>query len=132
MTLEKLLNKLISLGWKPRDKNCYDICDRDYWSKRHKKWNELYLRNKEWKPLFYFSLNDLCSLDSWLRQFVVENKLFNIIEAQIERLYDDLIEEHAALTRVSYTNESVWYRLMLSSIQQDKAKFLLENIKIPE
>lgn len=130
MTLETMLNKLISLGWKPRYKNCYDICDRDYWSKRHKKWNELYLRNKEWKPLFYFSLNDLCSLDSWLRQFVcwLDNDYLpfcskcNIkLESNNDKIKWDVWYE-----------EEVNFRLMLSSIQQDKAKFLLENIKIPE
>ena len=69
------------------------------------------------------SLNDLCSIDSGLWQFVCNEWLLNI-ENHGEDWYLNW-DWHE-----TYMNDEWEYRIMKSSIQEDKEKFLLENIKI--
>ena len=64
------------------------------------------------------SITELCSIDSWLWQFVVEEELFN---KKPQYKYIDMWKKHICPRRYSY-------RLMISSIQEDKEKFILDNI----
>ncbi len=115
MTLETLLNKLIELWLKPR------------WIEVKKiqiyplEPNNLRIHFSNTVEIFWeshtadnclrkYSLNDLCSLDSWLWQFICEKWLY---------------KNYYLCPRHSYK-----YWLMESSIQEDKAKFLLDYIKI--
>jgi len=113
--LEELLNKLIELWWQPRwSEDIIKITiDQDWFITYSKDW---------WCP-FEVSYNDLCSIDSWLWQFVCKNKLY------WEKVYDWLNEYVKVINNV-ITKKNTNYRLMLSSIQKDKEKFILENIKI--
>jgi hypothetical protein len=119
--MEQLLNKLIELWWKPRGYNNY-ISAIMTWK------YELSILQED-RVMWVFSLNDLCSIDSWLRQFVCWlNKDFlpfcskcNIkLESNNDKIKWDVWYE-----------EEVNFRLMLSSIQEDKERFLLDNIIIP-
>ena len=65
-----------------------------------------------------YSLNDLCSVDSRLWQFVEANELQNIQPTKLSYAID--------IDVVSYSQ----FLTMLSSIQKDKEKFILENIKL--
>lgn len=72
---------------------------------------------------WYYSLNDLCSIDSGLRQFVCEKWLYE--EQALENYRINMWV--APLT----DHRKPEYRLMLSSIQEDKEKFLIDNIILP-
>lgn len=109
MKLEELLNKLIDMGWKP-------------WGLPHKDVQEhLWWYIFQWNMSTH-SLNDLCSIDSWLWQFVDKNMLYK--DEDYKYNYSSWL---ALITNEQRNTE---YRLMLSSIQEDKEKFLLENIKL--
>ena len=111
-TLEKLLNELISMGWKPWG----------WKTDRLQFWDAWLLVGTDTSLRFY-SLNDLCSIDSWLRQFVCDYKW--IYEN------DEILVIGKWFVSNHYSAEhNIEYRLMLSSIQEDKEKFLLDNIKI--
>lgn len=117
MTLETLLNKLIELWRKPRGLKLTKIeIDEEwpifYWMDED--WNWWYCPNDN-------SINDLCSLESGLWQFVVKKRLYNKNTIQ-EMLW--------AVWKEFYYQEDFRYRLMLSSIQPDKEKFLLDNISL--
>ena len=62
------------------------------------------------------SIEDISSMRSGLWQFVCEKEL------QIFQWHDNLSD--------SFSWHGDEYRLMLSSIQEDKEKFILDNIKI--
>lgn len=131
MQLEQLLNKLIEMWWKPR--NFY------IWKNNIVYKDDLIILSNtmfEWNT---FSLNDLCSLDSWLWQFVCENWFYSWITENRTyitdkniwiNVYDDRQRWFLADDRNKYEVQDYKYRLMLSSIQEDKEKLILENIKI--
>ena len=109
MTLEKLLNILISMGWQPWG----------FFKTRRLEANNarIYiLLYEEWHE--QYSLNDLCSISSWLWQFVVEKELVNDSDSFV---WDN-----------KWTPVSEEYRLMEAAIQGDKSRFLLENIELSE
>lgn len=124
--LEILLNKLIELGWKPW-KWWYNYIEVEVL-----KW-KIYIKycRMNYNDNVYairYSLRDLVSLESWLWQFLCwldKNYLplcskCNIrLESNNDKIKSDVRYE-----------EEVNYRLMLSSIQEDITKFLLDNIKI--
>ena len=122
--LEELLNELIKKWRKPRwqelTKIEYDeIWPIFYWMEED--WNWGYCPSDN-------TLNDLCSIDSWLRQFVCWldkdylpfcSKCNIKLESNNDKIKWDVWYE-----------EEVNFRLMLSSIQEDKKSFLLNNIKL--
>lgn len=114
MTLETLLNKLIELGWFPWGQGWFTI-----------NINEREINLCENWPLdcyWFYSLNDLCSIDSWIWQFVCEKWLYVWSKSKHELIYNcETIEQY-----------SINFWLMLSSIQEDKTRFLLDNIKLPD
>lgn len=127
--LEELLNKLIDMGWKAfGETECKHI-------RTTEDENRILLLSylPDEKPeesqftwcIDEYSLNDLCSIDSWLRQFVVEKGLTPLISNNQIRLDTDRIENER-----DYYEEEYQYRLMLSSIQESKEKFILDNIKL--
>lgn len=121
MTLEAKLQKLIELWWKP------------FGSSRGNqiKWTglaNLYIYTDWRQDEQKVTLNDLCSIDSGLRQFVCDKSLYKDNHDSIVRNYfDGDWNDDNSLYEIF--NER--YRLMLSSIQENKEKFLLDNISLP-
>lgn len=118
MTLEQLLNKLIERWRKPRGKK------RTYIEHESNDF-EIYLWERctwELDDVNIYSLRDLVSKESWLWQFVCEKLL---VYKKITYNLDDIINKY-------YDIMTPNYRIMLSSIQDDLEKFLLDNIKIDE
>lgn len=113
--LQDLLNKLISLWRKPywlNFKKIEEVC-----------W--LFYLHPNFTP---YSLNDLCSIDSWLRQFVCEKGLYNHdLYGNIGVKYPSKNINDTWLEHDTFNNT---YRIMLSSIQENKEKFLLSSIVI--
>ena len=118
MTLEELLNKLIEMWWKPWNTQLEQIRIDDESIILYR-----WLDNKVWCGIY--SINDLCSIDSWLWQFVVEKELIDSWEN-----YINVNSWYGKDTKNLERHAGFRYRLMLSSIQTDKEKFLLDNIKI--
>lgn len=123
MTLETKLNKLIELWRKPywlNFKKIEEVC-----------W--LFYLQPNISP---YSLNDLCSISSLLRQFVCEKWLVVWYSEEYDEA--DIWPSHIEHSDWTVSNqmdfnsqEDYQYRLMLSSIQEDKEKFLLDNIVLP-
>jgi hypothetical protein len=116
--LEILLNKLIDLWWKPRGKETKSDHNNCWW----------YITSLLYKEKYI--LNDLCSLDSGLWQFVCWldkdylpfcSKCNIKLESNNDKIKWDV-----------WCEEEVNFWIMLSSIQTDKEKFLLSNINIPD
>ena len=119
--LETLLNRLIEKEYKPKWLDIVKAIVNEY---------DIRFIGNSWIVLWACSINDLCSIDSWLRQFVCKQNLWNWNKnwstSTIEHKYKLLeFETWDCVNRNSYK-----YRLMLSSIQEDKLHFLLSNIKI--
>lgn len=124
--LEELLNKLIAKWRKPRGSEIERLeIDEDWFIS----YGTDPLWNYWWCP-FGVSMNDLCSLDSWLWQFVVKNGLYNKnlywniwVKYPCEWLNDTWLEH-------DIFNHTYW--IMLSSIQENKEDFILSNIKLDD
>lgn len=112
--LESYLNGLIDMGWKPRGKNNKII---DYSDGR------IFVQNKwERQERYDYSINDLLSLESWFWQFICSNQL---LKRKTKRALKLVKQTTYCFARWHHTPE---YRLMLSSIQPDKVKFLQDNL----
>lgn len=127
MTLETLLNELIAL-WHTTWFDLYwvESVDVIYWKDANNKETisiDIFT-SADWP--YTYSLNDLCSIDSGLRQFVCENRIQNKDEQYSFERYN--IKRKSKKLLCIYDLE---YRIMLSSIQEDKEKFLLDNILLP-
>lgn len=119
MTLEQLLNKLIDKGWKPWWLESRMIKSLKMWNRPHCNWVDIDFweyRDGFWACWKYYSLNDLCSIESWLWQFVCEN---NLVDSGIEPLFDKY---------TYYNPKHHEYWLMKSSIAKDKESFLLGDL----
>ena len=86
-----------------------------------------------------YSLNDLCSIDSWLRQFICEKWLYDKeLKDKAHLNYSNTHHkwftknQRSLLSNHYFEQNNYEYRLMLSSIQSDKTKFLLDNIILDE
>jgi len=128
--IEKLLNLLISMGWKPWGKN-RNYIHIEEWIIR------LIYKNNIWDrwSAYVYSLNDLCSIDSWLWQFVVEKWLYegyNINDKQPEyiKLVFKAPQNNQELVIKEWNTNKSEYWVFASSIQEDKTKFILDNINI--
>jgi len=123
--MEELLNKLIEKGWKP-----FGYYDRMYLSDKS---CVQYHKGKGMRSYFFvkgnwvwdnFTLRELVSKESWLWQFVCENKL-----------YKDYVEDRwtywDSMTKCCNYRDYE-YRLIESALcDEDKLEeFLLENIKV--
>lgn len=118
--IEKLLNLLISMGWKPWGKN-RNYIHIEEWIIR------LIYKNNIWDrwSAYVYSLNDLCSIDSWLWQFVCLNNLQPTMKKSIYEIWTFSESVHIEVSDFDYE-----YRAMKSAIQEDKAKFILDNVKV--
>lgn len=111
--LEQLLNSLIEKGWEPFREKSKSV---EYLFE----WNQFYFKNIPWELVwaFYRSTRELVSKESWLWQFVCENKMV----------------EH----RNYWVDTEIWqdeqykYRLIESSLKDESEleDFLLQNIKV--
>lgn len=118
--MEELLNNLISKGWKPFGmKSTFDyvdiLCNQPY-------------RFKHLNSRFWASLRELVSIDSDLRQFVCENRLWKDIDE--EKFWHKKTPKMSELRTYDYHFEE--YRLIESALcDEDKLEqFLLDNINV--
>lgn len=133
MKLEQLLNELIALWWKPRwEENDKDIRITTWKYTSIRVWTNF----DDW--VLIRNLNDLCSVSSGLRQFVCEKGLYD--RERKDRIHLNYCNTHqewfeknerSLLSNHYFEQKDYEYRLMISSIQIDKSKFLLDNIILP-
>ncbi len=118
--LEQLLNSLIEKGWKPfklSNVNTVDI---------YKELVCFEVENPKYGKPYRFFLHELTSMESWLWQFVCELK-------KEERINWCSYEHNTIICQWErYLHYDPKYWIMLSSIQEDIPKFLLDNIKLNE
>lgn len=143
--MEELLNKLIKMWWKPRNKDYLVKLYIKYWDIQLRRWTEN--RPNEEVSRAIMSKRELVSKESGLRQFCVENKLVNKyadisdeeeayiwkrkswldaidIDWNYIRLDDDYDEYHQD------TDYKYW---LIESALKDESEleyFLLSNIKV--
>lgn len=114
--MEKLLNKLIEKGWKPRNIECTGVKSTDYCL-------EFYT-----KAIGWISKDErhLVSKESWLWQFVCENEMVEHIDK------DRRHHNEWNLKDMVYFDDEYEYRIIESALcDEDKLEqFLLENIKV--
>ena len=126
--MEELLNKLIEKGWKPFGIKSDNICL--YCLKDNKIVISYYEFDTEWECDHEdkrCSYRELVSKESWLWQFVCENKLVNTKDKKVRYRYEDLER-----TQNYYSWYWYEYRLIECALKDEKdlEKFLLDNIKI--
>jgi len=124
--MEKLLNKLIEKGWKPRWiphlRNAYYTTKYVNFSKRTIFWLTFYEK----------SIRALVAKESWLWQFVCEN---NLNYSEDDSIYNVWLKHYAEDDHESpYTYASpVWYIIESALCDEDKLEeFLLSNIKVDD
>lgn len=125
--MEELLNKLIEKGWKPFPNewiDCYDF-------KFSNRWHDLMCCSSddddEYTHNYTYSWRDIVSKDSWLWQFVCENKLIKNPDKYWKRYRELTISDG-----IVYMSWEYEYRIIESALK-DESKledFLLRNIKI--
>lgn len=114
--MEELLNKLIEKGWKPFGKEAKEI----YIDK-----NEITIERLNWFRVVY-TTRQISSIDSWLWQFCVDNKLVKMDIWDFKRTYNfelDYIDVH---------QDDFQYRIIESAMKDESEleQFLLDNIKL--
>lgn len=130
--LEQLLNSLIEKGWLPFG----EWCHRSPYKKVHIHKNY----NKERTYALFYSnnhthwkvLRQLVSRESWLWQFVCENKMEKKMEKNHRWIWINSWAKSAYQSYPVYTMERYEYRLIESSLKDESEleDFLLSNIKI--
>ena len=117
--LEQLLNSLIEKGWKP-----FGEYDRIMAIWRYN-WKRVFDFGVLWEV--EYSIRELVSKESWLWQFVCENKLENPKEWKQRTDLDEDGREY-----VKYSTKFDEYRLIESSLKDESEleDFLLQNIKV--
>lgn len=134
--LEQLLNSLIEKGWKPYGmenydrfiiESAWDMCFR--WKYPWADWESAFDYNYD-----YFKIRELVSIDSWLWQFVCENKMEKKMEKNHRWIWINSWAKSAYQSYPVYTMERYEYRLIESALcDEDKLEeFLLDNIKVDE
>lgn len=121
MKLEELLNKLIERGW-------YPFCDNNV--KEIKIYSDMDMECIYWKKksdFYYFSPRKITSKESWLWQFVCENKLENPKERKQRSDLDEYNKWY-----VKYSTKFYEYWLIESALRNESEleQFLLDNIKV--
>lgn len=128
MTIEELLNKLIEKGWKPfgnhKWKYWYDNLEINNTKKK------MYMSFFTWTSWRYVEshwLREICSKESWLWQFVCENKFVKTKDKKVRYMYEDLERTQNYFSWYWYE-----YRLIECALkdESDLEKFLLDNIEI--
>lgn len=128
MTLEELLNKLIEKGWKP------------FW-KQLKDWKIVRI-DKHWRQYFYsyynknkhywFTNRQLVSKESWLWQFVCENRKRWYTMPQWWIKNPKICDEWIESVEKECNQNSYEYYIIESALKDESEleQFLLDNIKI--
>ena len=125
--LENLLNSLIKRGWKPFENSNLNHCNSDG---KFIYFYTIRIPNRLTASLVYESLavplRLITTIESWLWQFVCQNKLLSDkVDLQ------DYIEDSFWFRRCP--RDSNWsYRLMRVAFvgEEDLEKFLIDNIKL--
>ena len=124
MTLEELLNKLIEKWWKPFDRNYQRY---EHWCLIREFTTEDGVYSYWQYPTTY---REFCSKESWLWQFVCENKLvehwvYTRAKWQRRKKYDNYWNKDISVDKPEY-------RIIESALcDEDKLEqFLLDNIKV--
>ena len=133
--MEEFLNKLIKKGWKPfgiKSDNIYLYCLSD-----NKIVISYYEFDTEWECNHedkWCDLRQLTSKESWLRQFVCENKMEKKMEKINRWIWINSWHKDAYESYPVYTMEKYEYWILESALlDEDKLEdFLLSNIKINE
>ena len=133
--LEQLLNNLIEKGWKPFGITCTDFIKGTGFE-----WIPSYCFNPHphmWFPWWtrkYHrpSLRQIVSKESWLWQFVCENKMGKKMEKNHRWIWINSWAKSAYQSYPIYTMERYEYRLIESSLKDESEleDFLLSNIKV--
>lgn len=131
MTLENLLNTLIQRGWKPSWKECSHFI-RQY-SSDVLDWKLIYtaVRIEECVYDIHYTLRELVSKESWLWQFVCDNKLQNTTDWEYERRLKKASDCWWDGSEYNTKNDGWYeYRIIESALQDEDEleQFLLENI----
>lgn len=125
--LEQLLNSLIEKGWEPFREKSKSV---EYLFE----WNQFYFKNIPWELVwaFYRSTRELVSKDSWLWQFVCENKMEKKMEKNHRWIWINSWAKSAYQSYPVYTMERYEYRVIESSLKDESEieDFLLSNIKV--
>ncbi len=132
--MEELLNNLIEKGWKPRGKTWID--ERD-WFVYMNKWQ--CIRLHKWIQAnnmlcWEYNLRELVSKESWLWQFVCEDRLVKKEwEYRAKRRHLHWWEHDEDVYHdISYTKNDYEYYIIESTLKDESEleEFLLDNIKI--
>lgn len=126
--MERLLNKLIKKGWKPRNKDYLVRLYVKYWDIQLRR-GESYAPTEE-KRWAIMSKRELVSMESWLRQFVCQNDMVD--KKKIWMFYEMFLEENW-MDAKDYRPFSLVERLIIESALCDEDKleeYLLSNIKV--
>lgn len=123
--LEEYANGMIAMGWKPWDKKWKEIRHNDISQRLFLDHSEREVGNWVCRNTYEFSLNDLLSLESGFRQFVVEKRLAKS-KGFIEICNGDSSQWQDDYWSVNWKEHE--YRLMRSVIEKDKVKFLKDNL----
>ena len=130
--LEKLLHSLIGEGWNPWGIEWDDI---EFFNLDMKRRNiHIWYMNydepeqEEYEQEFK-TFRELVSMESWLWDFVVKNKLYD--DAEFNKIVDYMWEERDR-QRPEYRINTPSYRLVKSALLsvEELGKFLLDNIKV--
>ena len=119
--METLLNKILEKGWKPFGWKDIKRITNEWWF-------VCFVHKSEKRPwLSEVSYRELCSKESWLRQFVCENGMVKSIWSEIE--IKNLNEWYWVIRDTDYE-----YRLIETSLKNEDEleQILLDNIKIDE
>ncbi len=125
--LENLLNSLIKRGWKPFENSNLNHCNSDG---KFIYFYTIRIPNRLTASLVYESLavplRLITTIESWLWQFVCQNKLLSDkVDLQ------DYLEDSYWFRRCPF--DTNWmYRIMQSSLysEKDLPQFLIDNIKL--
>ena len=138
--MEELLNKLIEKGWKPFGKNAIKISYSWmetccwYWAITYK-YRDSYI-DDYWDKVEYeerqhqFNIRRLTSKESWLWQFVCENRMINHKGLDIDiHSWEHTTAEHSDFWFTDWDNYE--YYIIESALcnEDDLEQFLLDNIK---
>lgn len=131
--MESILNKLIEMGWKPRNvisKNIYIYKVKDKINLSYSEFLE-----DEWECMHedeWYSFRELTSKESWLWQFVCENGMVKKMEKNHRWIWINSWAKSAYQSYPVYTMERYEYRIIESALcDEDKLEdFLNISLKI--
>ena len=115
--MEELLNKLIERGWKPFGWKDIKRINNEWWF-------VCFVHKSKKRPwLSEVSHRELCAKESWLWQFVCENKLYKDYNEDSGTYWDS--------TMKTYNYRDYQYWLIESALKDESEleQFLLDNIR---